>query len=146
MNALFADSRRMSSLTNLMFVLVGGLFAIVGAGMGIGEYSFGQQATAATGSVVEVRRTEGADGTNLIPVIEFDSPNQQHVRFEGIATSPPYVVGTSVPVLYRTSNPSDARIDQFVQRWLFPSIFTPIGLVCLSIGAIAYVRQRFTRV
>lgn len=140
MDALVHDNRRMASFTNLMFILVGGLFAIVGSLMGIREYSFGAQATTAKGAVVELRKTESADSTNFIPVIEFNTESQQKIRFEGMSTSPPYVVGTSVSVLYRTSNPNDARIDEFVQRWLFPSLFTPIGIVCLLIGLFSVMR------
>lgn len=51
-----------------------------------------------------------------------------------ISSSPPaYAVGDKVTMLYHPANPRSAQINTFHDRWMFPLIFTFVGL-----GAVAF--------
>lgn len=124
-----------------IFLLVSGLlFFAVGVGLLVREWHFARSAMPAGGTVVEVRVVDGTDGPNYTPVVEFTTMDRQKVRFEGVSTSPPPIQGEPVPVLYRPDNPRDARVNTFGQRWLFPTVFTPLGLG-LILGGIFYRRR-----
>ncbi len=125
----------------LMICGVGTLFFFVGVGLVIREYSFGKQAVPATGSIVDLRVSDSGDGPNHYPVVEFKTNQGETIRFEGLSTSPPPVKGTVVPVLYSSADPKNARINTFVDRWLFPSLFTPVGLVMLLFGGYQMSRK-----
>jgi hypothetical protein len=107
------------------------LFFVVGTGLAISEYRFGQHAVSAVGTIVDVRVTESAEGQNYVPVIEYTTSRAEQVQFDGVSTSPAPVKNQAVRVLYNESNPQEARIDSFVQRWLFACIFTAIGTLML---------------
>ena len=103
------------------------------------EYQVGVNAIETTGMITDVRVTDGADGPVYHPVVQFKTRTEEIIGFEGMPTSPPAVKGTSVPVLYDSQKPMEARINTFVQRWLFPTIFTPIGVGLL---VFAYIERR----
>ena len=120
-----------SRLLNFALCAMGSLFFFVGVGLAIREFSFGRQAVPATGSIVDLRISDSGDGPNHYPIVEFKTNQGETIRFEGLPTSPPSVKGTVVAVLYSSTDPKNARINTFVDRWLFPSLFTPVGLVML---------------
>ncbi len=123
-----------SRLLKLAVCGLGTIFFVVGLGLAIREYSFGRQAVSSTGSIVDLRISDSGDGPNHYPIIEFKTNQGETIRFEGLPTSPSPVKGTVVPVLYDPSDPNNARVNTFVDRWLFPSLFTPLGLVMLLSG------------
>ena len=123
-----------SRLLNFALSAIGTLFFFVGVGLAIREYSFGRQAVSATGFIVDIRIHDSGDGPNHYPIVEFKTIQGETIRFEGLSTSPPPVKGTVVPVLYSLADPKNARINTFVDRWLFPSLFTPVGLVMLLLA------------
>ncbi len=118
----------------LIACIVGTMFLLGGIGFLVRENAFGKDAVPATGTIVEVRETQNADGPVFTPVVEFETATGDRIRFSGLSTSPPPIKGKIVPVLYRPTLPRDARINTFVERWLFPSIFTPLGLLLLVGG------------
>lgn len=119
----------------MLLKIFGAVFLLVGCTLLGREIRFGQAAQFAEGTIIDVRVTENADGPNYSPVVEFSSQDGRIVHFQGMSTSPKPVQGTRVTVLFDKSKPEEARIDSFVQRWLFPTLFTPVGLVLLGIGA-----------
>ena len=107
------------------------LFLLVGIVLLAREIAFQRDAIVGRGSVVELRVTEGADGPNTSPIVEFKTLEGVPFRFEGASTSPAPTLGEGVPIIYRPDDPQHARINTFVQRWLFPCVFTPLGLLLL---------------
>jgi hypothetical protein len=110
-----------------LFAFTGAFFALVGIGIGFynASYSFGTEKTQAT-----VIRIESGS-----PVVEYDIKGKHFLFRSSIsATSPTYTIGEKVNVLYRPRDPSAAHIDTFTDRWLFPSMFTGIGLISMLIG------------
>ncbi|MEI8019425.1 MAG: DUF3592 domain-containing protein [Schlesneria sp.] len=120
-----------SRLLKLAVFGLGTIFFLVGVGLAIREYSFGKLAVSTTGSIVDLRISDSGDGLNHYPVVEFKTNRGETIRFEGLSTSPLPVKGAMVPVLYSPTDPRNVRINTFVDRWLFPSLFTPLGLVML---------------
>lgn len=114
----------------------GTLFLAIGLLLLVREIRFGHTAMSANGTIAEVLVTDTGDGPTYTPVVEFTAVGDQTVRFTGLATNPRPVQGQSVPVLYRRDEIGDARIDSFVQRWLFPVVFSLVGLVAIA-GVIA---------
>jgi hypothetical protein len=109
------------------------LFLAIGLVLLARELAFGREAVVTGGSVVELRVTESADGQNTTPVVEFKTREGALIRFEGQSTRPAPSLGDHIPVIYRPNDPQHARIDTFVQRWLMPCAFTPLGfLICLA--------------
>ena len=84
-------------LLKVAVLAMGTLFFFVGVGLGIREYSFGQQAVPATGSIVDLRISDSGDGPNHYPIVEFITNQGETIRFEGLSTSPPPLKGTMVP-------------------------------------------------
>jgi hypothetical protein len=120
-----------SRLLAAVMALVGAVFLLSGLGLGVREAWFGQHALPASGTVTEVRVSDSGEGPNYSPVVAFRTGTGEEVRFEGISTSPPPQTGQTVPVLYHPDAPQAARIDRFVDRWLFPALFVLLGFLML---------------
>ena len=108
------------------------LFFGVGLILLVRELSIEQGGVRTIGSVAEVRAYENAEGTNYAPVVEFTASDGRTVKFEGTSTNPPPVRGEVVPIIYSRSDPQDARIDRFIDRWAFPCGFSAIGILMAS--------------
>lgn len=123
-----------SRLITIVLLLVGVVFSLSGIGLIVREFSFGKVALPAVGSIVEVNVTQNTDGPMYTPIVEFQTLTGDSSRFAGLSTSPPPVKGTIVPVLYHPADPKNARIDTFVDRWLFPSVFLALGATLFGAG------------
>ncbi len=114
-----------------LLLAFGLLFLFVGMGFCVFQIRFGQAAISTYGTIVDVQIDDSGEGPNYIPVVEFTSRNAEKIRFEGTSTNPRPTLNARVRVLYRETSPDNACIDSFVQRWLFPSVFAPIGLLLI---------------
>ena len=110
------------------------LFTTVGLGMFVREFVFANGALSTTGVIVDIKTVESIDSTNLVPIVKFTSKSGQTARIESTSTSPAPNVGQSVSVIYHPDDLKSARIDNFVNRWLFPIIFSLIGSIAYIIG------------
>ena len=123
-----------ATIWNYIAMAFGAIFFIVGFGLLIREILFGQTAMPTVGKVVDIRVTDSGDGPNQFPIVEFTAAQGETVQFEGISTNPPPIHGEQVPVLYSPKDPKNARINTFFSRWIFPVVFTPVGLILLLAG------------
>jgi hypothetical protein len=127
--------------------VVGRLFGMVFLVAGLAwlgeEIRFGWAAQSASGTIVEVRARESAEGLEFYPVVEFAAPDGRVIRFEGVSTSPPPVAGTPVKMLYDPAQPNRARINSVVQRWVLGPVFASIGVAFLA--AVSAGRAKRTR-
>jgi hypothetical protein len=121
----------------IMFLVAG--FAWLGE-----EIRFGWGAQSSSGTIVEVRSRQSAEGPEFYPVVEFEAPGGHIIGFEGVPTSPAPVAGTPVDVLYDPAQPRNARINSFVQRWLLGAMFASIG-VAIWVAVSAPRNQRTRR-
>ena len=78
-----------------------------------------------TGIVASMKETTDTEGSCCVysPVIEFQAGGRTYSFPGGTATYPPqYQVGQSVQVRYHPSDPENAQIENFFDRWLVPII------------------------
>ncbi len=115
-----------------MFVLMN-LLALVFIGIG-GWYGYGswrlvQGGHTVTGTVVDIDESTDEDGTSYAPIIEYRVGDENY-RMTGIYNSQsPYDIGDQVELRYDRADPAVARVDSFVDLWLLPAIFLPLGLL-----------------
>jgi hypothetical protein len=126
--------RRWKRIEGRILLAFGLLFLLVGLVLLARAIAFQREAISGSGSVVELRVTASMDGPMTSPIVEFQTPEGTTFRCEGTATSPAPRLGEMVPIIYRPDDPQHARINTFVQRWLFPSVFTPLGLLLVLAG------------
>jgi hypothetical protein len=100
------------------------------------EIRFGWAAQSASGTIVEARARESAEGLEFYPVVEFAAHDGRVIRFDGLSTSPPPVAGTPVKVLYDPAQPNNARINSLVQRWLLGAVFASMGGIFLAAASV----------
>jgi hypothetical protein len=129
---LAAQPDPVARLMHVVARIFGIVFLVAGLAWLGQEIRFGWAAQSASGTIVEVRARESAEGPEFYPVVEFAAPDGRVIRFEGVSTSPPPVAGTPVNVLYDPAQPKNARINSFVQRWLLGAVFALIGAVFLA--------------
>jgi Protein of unknown function (DUF3592) len=131
-----------------LFTLVGVATVVNGAGRTVQGYRWEATAAAAEGRVVAVVDRCESDPCSRrrprYPEVQFVTAAGRTVQFEGSAGLYPeaYRVGDRVAVLYDPSNPDDARLATWTNRWgggpfevlfgLFFVVFAVAGLVRLS--------------
>lgn len=100
-----------------------------------------KSALATSGVVVELERDTTGGEVMYTPVFEFqDHAGRTHRSIAGWSrSSPAYRIGETVEVLYRKSNPVDARIRSFVELWLLPLVLLSMGAFFLLAGVVTLV-------
>jgi uncharacterized protein DUF3592 len=87
------------------------------------------------GTVALSERSDSNSGCcTYVPVVDF-KVNSQVYTFEGDNASypPAYEVGEHVNVRYDPTNPNIARIDSFLERWIFPILIIPAMIIAAVI-------------
>ena len=103
----------------------------------------------ADGTVVQSVERGSGDDLVYCPVFIFrDSSGFEHTnRATGGSNPPRFPVGSKVSVLYRTSNPDAAQIDDSFMLWICPLIFIALfgfyGTVGILIGR--WLQKKGTR-
>jgi hypothetical protein len=128
---------------------IGSIFAIVGVGMGVHTHAYLSKMVATQGTVIDnnlYRSTDMDDRpTNYYyPVVKFTpkSSNKLTIFVGSTGSSPPiYRKGQQVKVLYDPQYPDAAKIESWLELWLFPTIFAGIGLPITAIGGAALIKS-----
>lgn len=119
------------------------VFTLVGIGMLVGAFlfyrstnSFLAEAAKAEGTVIELVQSRSGDSTTYRPVVQFESKNGQAIEFVSSSGSnpPSYSKGQKVEVLYRPTQPQDAKISGFFSLWGGSVILGGLGGVFFFIG------------
>jgi hypothetical protein len=103
-------------------------------------------AVTAPGEVIALERrrsSQSSGGGTYYPVVQFQLPNGERVRFEGqVGSAPPaYQEGQRVEVLYNPEQPRSARIRSFLELWFLATLFTGMGGLFLLIGGVPLISQ-----
>ena len=93
--------------------------------------SFAQDAERATGEVVGYHETREGDDTRYRPRVRFRTASGDIITVSGqlAAGSKRFPEGTQVPMVYKVSKPTEARIALFTDNWLGATLAGVIGLV-----------------
>lgn len=97
---------------------------------------FAQDAERTTGEVVGYHETRDGDETRYRPRIRFRTANGDIITVSGqlAAGSKRFAEGTQVPMVYKVSKPTEARVALFTDNWLGATLAAVIGLVGLAGG------------
>ncbi|HEU4592890.1 MAG TPA: DUF3592 domain-containing protein [Steroidobacteraceae bacterium] len=127
----------------LLFALGVGCL-LLGAYLSWRTLDFARDAARATGEVVGYHETRDGDDTRYRPRVRFTTASGEIVTIAGqlAAGSKRFAVGEKVPVVYKVSRPTEARISLFTDNWLGAAIAAVIGLAGLAGG---YLVRRSVR-
>jgi hypothetical protein len=121
-------------LVGVIFALVGAVFAAIGIGVGIKNWTFAATARETEGTVVRLVVT-GKRGT-AAPVVRYEVKGQSFEFQSSVASSPPaHGVGEKVTVLYQPDQPHQGNIKSFMDLWFLPVIFAGLGTLFFVIGS-----------
>ena len=95
------------------------------------------------GTVVGFERRSSKRGYSDYPVIEFTTASGEIRRFTTSGAGD-YAKNEIVDVLYDTDDPSNARVNVFIELWLGSLALGAFGLLCLGcgFGTLLYDRAR----
>ena len=98
--------------------------------------SFQRDTARAIGEVVSYREIPDDKGTRFAPRVRYRTEDGAIVTIDGqfAGTSKRFTIGEKVPMVYKVTTPSDARIDLFTDNWLETVIAMVIGLVGFAGG------------
>jgi len=98
--------------------------------------SFAQDAQRTSGEVVGYHEVKDGDDTRYRPRVRFRTAGGDIITVSGqlAAGSKRFAEGTQVPVVYKVSKPTEARIATFTDNWLGASIAAVIGLAGVAGG------------
>jgi len=130
--------KKQSIVAGLLILLFGAIFAGVGGFFAARSLSFSHDAAHTEGVVV--RHERSGDKGSRVPVVRYEVDGTSHELRSEIGSSSPPALHSKVAVLYKTADPSQAQIDSFVQRRLFPLIFGGIGGLVFLVGLVVVVQ------
>ena len=115
------------------------IFIGIGAWWGYGSFRLVQGGATTTGRVVDILVSRDDDGDSYAPVVAYTVRGVDY-QMTGTYTSPPaYDLGDRVTVRYDRADPETARLDSFVELWLFPLVFGGLGLLFAVILNVGYL-------
>jgi Protein of unknown function (DUF3592) len=110
-----------------------GLCAIA-AYFGADTWRFVDKASHADGTVVALKK---GTFSQTWPIVAFETESGTRIRFQGnkpSRPSPRFPIGTRLDILYDEREPSNARINTFIDMWGLTLVFGIIGLMFLALG------------
>jgi hypothetical protein len=128
----------------LLFALGVGCL-LLGAWLSWQSLSFARDAARATGEVVSYNEIHDGDQLRYSPRVRFTTATGEIVTVGGqmAATSQRFAIGEQVPVLYKLSEPTTARVATFTDNWLGVCIAALVGAVGMAGGLL--VRRQIRR-
>ena len=140
------SSPRALAITGLILIVVSVVFFAVAAITAFNFDRFINEAEQTTGTVVALSEKHDTERNSITyaPVFTFTTEHGQTQSVtSSVATSPPgFAVGDKVRVLYRRSDPAEAKIDSFWQLWFWPVFLSGFGSVELLVGTILLYTAR----
>lgn len=125
--------------------LLGGFFLLVGIGMFIwsvlwfsNRISELDNYVLTTGTVVDMEKSTDHENGGYVysPIVSFEDQNGiEHIYNSGHASDPPsYEIGEKVELYYNSTEPEDAFLNSFIEKWVIGIALVVVGLVLVPIG------------
>jgi hypothetical protein len=97
---------------------------------------FAGDAQQATGEVVSYREVSDGEKKLQRPRIRFRTKTGEIVTIDGqfFTAAKRFTIGQPVPVVYKATDPMQARVALFVDNWIGPTIAAVIGLAGIAGG------------
>ncbi len=125
--------------------LLGGFFLLVGIGMFIWSVLWFsnrinnlENYVITTGTVVEMERSTDPENSGYVysPIVSFEDQNGiTHTYNSGHASDPPaYEIGEKVELYYNSTDPEDAFLNSFFEKWAIGIALVIVGLALVPIG------------
>jgi Protein of unknown function (DUF3592) len=125
---------------------IGLVFSAIAAYFGADTWRFVDKASRADGTVVALKK---GTFSQTWPIVAFETASGARIRFQGnkpSRSSPRFPIGTRLNILYDEREPSNARINTFIDMWGLTLVFGIIGLVFLALGtAVLFLGPRRSR-
>ncbi|MBT4153740.1 MAG: DUF3592 domain-containing protein [Candidatus Magasanikbacteria bacterium] len=130
-----------------IFAFIGAALILTSIGNAISIQLFNQDAVPATGEVVELLETEGEEYYLYAPVIEYTTAEGELITYSHSSYTYPssYAIGETVPMLYKASKPSKARIDSPTEEWFLVGFMFFMGLLFAVFGFALPVYKRYRK-
>ncbi|UFH33711.1 DUF3592 domain-containing protein [Chryseobacterium sp. C-71] len=137
-------------------LLIGIILLGIAVYMGYNKYTFLENAIKTKAIVVSYRTTTEKETrkngnkrttkntTYYYPKFEFKDIQNRLIQVEsnvGQGNSKPYSIGSQVEIVYSKENPQEAKINSFLNQWLFTTIVGGFSLLFLII-AFAFQRKK----
>ena len=132
----------------LTLSIVSGLSAIIVLALGARFFlvtqellRIGQRAMA---DVVDVERKESKNGWVFHPVLSFRDRHDKTIKVHyPIGSRPsPYEKGDRISIIYKVDNPSEVRIDRFLDLWIAPILCAGLGAAGLIFSLVMFFISR----
>jgi hypothetical protein len=125
---------RMTRLITPLFLAVGLLAWSAGLYIYRDTQLLVSRAEHARGVVVALSRS----GSTYAPVVNFKTTRGTEIQFVGkVATSSPrFVKGEALDILYLPDEPTNARINSFLDLWGLPLFLAPFGGIFVLVGSV----------
>ena len=139
-----------------VLLLIGIVLLGIAVYMGYNKYTFLENAIKTKAIVISYRTTTEKETrkngnkrttkntTYYYPKFEFKDIQNRLIQVEsnvGQGNSKPYSIGSQVEIVYSKENPQEAKINSFLNQWLFTTIVGGFSLLFLII-AFAFQRKK----
>lgn len=141
---------------NKGLLIIGLILLCIASYMGYSKYNFLKNAITTKATIISYKTTTDTETkkngnkrstkktTYYYPIFEFKDNQNRLTQVEsnvGQGNSKPYSVGSKVEIVYSKENPQEAKINSFLNQWLFTTIVGGLSLLFLMIGFVS-LRKR----
>lgn len=115
--------------------IFGAIFFLIGAGILVFNFQFLNVAEKTTAEVIHVDRIYNDGSVSYKPTVRFEVKGREYTAQSWMSSSGyNFDIGHELPILYNPSDPSQIRLDFFLEKWGFGAIFAAIGAFVIFIG------------
>src|SRR5688572_25781995 len=126
-------------VVGIIFTIAGFLLLSLAFIFGFRDYRFATTAIPVTGKVVRIEKRQSSGETQMYaPVVTYVFAGTTREYLTDISSSSPgFAVGDNVELLVNPGDPTEVRLNSFLDRWFVVTLLGGLGLVFSVIGYFA---------